>query len=160
MQNEATFITDMDTGNSVFLLTGAAKSLDFGPLPKIRASHVIPADPLLRVIFNFIRSHCTDTGPLAAFTRRWPCAWQIDTTPVGGPILPGVWYNRAEAIDAEVEFLNDWFVWGKDEKKKKVSTTVHAGGPAFAMTPPKHKKHVKAPDTRAFEKDFYEKVAT
>ena len=88
MQNEATFITDMDTGNSVFLLTGAAKSLDFGPLPKIRASHVIPADPLLRVIFNFIRSHCTATGPLAAFTRRWPCALSCATQascPVDAP---------------------------------------------------------------------------
>jgi hypothetical protein len=110
MQNEVTFITDLQTGNCVFLLTDAAKTLDFGPLPKIRASHVIPANRVLRAIFRFIRSHCTDTSLAADITRLWPCNWIVDTSPIGGGLLPGVWKNRAKAIDAEVEAINQIFI--------------------------------------------------
>jgi hypothetical protein len=112
MQNEVTFVIDQSTGTGVFLLTEAAKTLDFGPLPKIRASHVLPANVFLRAVFNLIRSCCTDTSRVAAWTRRWACEWIVDTSPLGGGILEGRWRDRIKAIDAEVEAINQIFIEG------------------------------------------------
>jgi hypothetical protein len=46
-------------------------------------------------------------GKMAAFTRTWPCYWQVDLSPVGGPIVPVEWASRQSAIDFEVGWLND-----------------------------------------------------
>jgi hypothetical protein len=75
-----------------------------------RASHVIPANRVLRYLFNVIRTHWDDDSRLAAFTRRWPCLWLVDATPIGGDVLPGRWRDRQAAIDAEIEHVNDIFL--------------------------------------------------
>lgn len=100
--------------------------LELGNVVTKRASHVEPAGFWLRQAFKFIRLFGDDTR-FAAWTRRWGCGWRIDTRPVGGPILTwsdvapspcAPWmdtqtfttHNRQEAIDAEIKFLNSWFL--------------------------------------------------
>jgi hypothetical protein len=120
MQNEATLIIDLATGDCKMVLTKAAKTLHLTDSPSRRASHIIPRNFVLRLIFYITRFLVRDDSRLAQWTRTWGCAWLIDTRPVGGPILDGVWYNRLAAIDAEVEFLNRWFIW-RDYASNKIS---------------------------------------
>jgi hypothetical protein len=68
-----------------------------------RASHVEPVNPALRVAFRALRSHASDRGLLAAFTRAWPCRWRV--TIINGPTF-GPFAKRTDAIDAEVSWLN------------------------------------------------------
>lgn len=77
----------------------------FGPetLTRRRASHVEPAQRVLRALFRLLRAHCQDDGPVAAFTRRWPCQWQVSIC--DGPTF-GPFAQRTAAIDAEVDWLN------------------------------------------------------
>ena len=110
MQSEVTFIIDQSTGNGVFLLTKAAKTLYFGPLPRIRASHVYPDNWVLRLVFRVVRALVSDDSQTAQWTRNWNCLWLVDTSPLGGGILEGRWRNRNEAIDAEVEAINQIFI--------------------------------------------------
>jgi hypothetical protein len=63
-----------------------------------RASHVEPAAFWLRWAFHLARK-CG----LTAWTRLWACAWRIRV--IGGPTLPGVYQDRAEAIRAEIAWL-------------------------------------------------------
>jgi len=108
-QNEVTFIADLSTGDAVYLVTEAAATLDLGAQPK-RASHVIPRNFALRGLFFLLRYWLGDKGRMSDFTRSWKCAWIVDTRPVGGPILPTIYYDRKQAINAEVVFLNLWFI--------------------------------------------------
>ena len=108
-QNEVTFIADLSTGDAVYLVTEAAATLDLGAQPK-RASHVIPRNFALRGLFFLLRYWLGDKGRMSDFTRTWKCAWIVDTRPVGGPILPTIYYDRKQAINAEVVFLNLWFI--------------------------------------------------
>lgn len=75
-----------------------------GTASKRRASHVEPVNWLLRLAFRLLRAHTNDASRLAAFTRRWPCLWQADLAPSGGPILRS-FERRSDAIAAEVEWL-------------------------------------------------------
>jgi hypothetical protein len=89
-----------------------------------RASHVEPASFWLRIAFHVIRTLVRDDSSIAAWTRTWTCLWRVNTAPVGGPILtvwdvtdgrtPSsqimTWSDRQNAIDAEITFLNDWFL--------------------------------------------------
>jgi hypothetical protein len=34
----------------------------------------------------------------------------VDTTPTAGVVLEGRWMLRQDAIDAEIKFLNSWFL--------------------------------------------------
>ena len=70
-----------------------------------RASHVEPANRVLRWLFHVLRRWFGENGAVAAFTRRWPCAWRVNLTPSGGGILDGVYRNRQDAIEAEVQWL-------------------------------------------------------
>ena len=90
-----------------------------------RASHVEPATFWSRAAFHILRRFVSDKSRIAAWTRRWGCAWRINTAPIGGPILKwkhtntwrarafpehtAKWMDRQEAIDAEIIFLNAWF---------------------------------------------------
>jgi hypothetical protein len=74
-----------------------------------RASHVEPDSFVFRVLFHALRFVFGDKGRMSDFTRHWPCLWRVNTGPVGGPIFLKRYTNRQEAIDAEVEFLIDWF---------------------------------------------------
>lgn len=74
-----------------------------------RASHVEPDSLVLRVLFHLLR-RLGDKNQIAEWTRHWPCLWRVNTKPVGGPILDKRWYHRQDAIDAEVVFLNNFFL--------------------------------------------------
>ena len=71
-----------------------------------RASHVQPVNQLLRRAFYALRTAYGEKGWVAQFTRLWPCLWQVDLSPVGGPVLSQVWRDRKAAIEAEVRWLN------------------------------------------------------
>ncbi|MHB0961106.1 MAG: hypothetical protein ACYC0X_21870 [Pirellulaceae bacterium] len=71
-----------------------------------RASHVVPVNRLLSWLFRTLRSFCTDDGPLARCTRRWPCRWQADMALSGGPVR-GPFSHRSEAITSEVAWIEN-----------------------------------------------------
>lgn len=75
-----------------------------------RASHVEPIQPTLRFVFHGLRKTFGEKGRMAAFTRLWPCLWRVNLAPISGPILPEMFYDRQEAIDREVEYLNENFI--------------------------------------------------
>lgn len=75
-----------------------------------RASHVEPVFRTLRVVFHALRHLFGEKGRMATFTRLWPCLWQINLSPIGGPILAGTYRNRQAAIDAEIVWLNTNFI--------------------------------------------------
>ena len=111
MKNEVTFI--ISEGRMTYLLTEAAPRLE-GAVVR-RASHVEPVNAYLRLVFRAIRKLVSDDSRIAAWTRLWPCLWRVDIIPVGGGILPVHYSNRLAAIDAEVEALNNHFIWRKYE---------------------------------------------
>ncbi len=105
-----TIIIEED-GTQTFLKTDSADIfLECGETLTRRASHVEPADWARRVAFTVLRFIFPDTGRVAAWTRTWRGPWLVDTTPTAGVLLDGSWMNRQDAIEAEVAFLNDWFV--------------------------------------------------
>ena len=71
-----------------------------------RASHVEPANRVLRVIFHALRL-TGDDSRIAQYTRIWPCAWRVNLSPVHGPILTTMYRNRQSAINAEIAWLTD-----------------------------------------------------
>ncbi len=95
-----------------------------------RASYVEPGGRYERWLFKIIRAVVPDDSRLAEWTRTWACLWRVNTKPVGGPILrvrdvcPHInfdvypeyggqiafWTDRQEAIDAEIKFLNTFFL--------------------------------------------------
>ena len=92
-----------------------------------RASHVEPAPYWDRVLFTFIRALVPDDSRLAEWTRNWNTLWRVNMRPVDGPILrfghmyPAIlltseqanrvycWGSRKAAIEAEIEFLNNFW---------------------------------------------------
>jgi hypothetical protein len=106
-------LTITEDGNQLFL-HGAEI---FGTSDDIvrRASHVYPECFWLRLAFRAIRFCVSDTSGPAKWTRIWRCLWRVDTSPVGGPVFETRFINRQAAIDAEVQFLNNHFLGGKNE---------------------------------------------
>lgn len=125
-------VTIEDDGALTFLATPEADIfLEQGKTITRRASHVEPVTLLPRLLFHFLRLF-GNKNKIAAWTRTWRCLWQVNTKPVGGPVLrmkhkfpemaqwyannypeygeqEATWGNRQEAIDAEIQFLNRWF---------------------------------------------------
>ena len=120
-----------ENGDVLFLASDANDVfLDLGNIVTRRASHVEPADFPTRVWFHILRRFVSDKSAIAAWTRNWRCLWRVNTQPVGGPILRvkhvypkytgaegrediAVWRNRQAAIDAEVIFLDKFFLEGR-----------------------------------------------
>lgn len=75
-----------------------------------RASNVQPVNRVLRRAFYALRTTYGEKGWVAQFTRLWPCLWQVDLSPAGGPVLPQTWRNRKSAIEAEIVWLNHNFI--------------------------------------------------
>ncbi len=75
-----------------------------------RASHVEPVNIVLRRVFHALRGMFGEKGWMADFTRKWPCLWQINLEPIGGPVLADTFYKRQNAIDCEVDYLNENFI--------------------------------------------------
>ena len=104
-------VTITEDGNQLFVAGhGNDVFCDAGTSTVQRASHVEPDNAVLRWLFHYIRQRCADTSALAGFTRLWPCLWRINTAPVGGPILEAKYRDRKQAIEAEVRFLNQFFL--------------------------------------------------
>lgn len=51
-----------------------------------RLSHIEPACWPLRMAFRLLRRLFGDRGRVADWTRRWPCRWRVDFSPIGGPV--------------------------------------------------------------------------
>ena len=71
-----------------------------------RVSHVLPVNPILRVVFRWLRDRFGEKGRIAGFTRRWPCLWQADMSPTGANDILGPYRNRQDAINAEIAWLD------------------------------------------------------
>ena len=74
-----------------------------------RASHVEPWSLSLKFLFRALRGAFGDDSWAADWTRRWPCRWTVDLSPVGGPSY-GLFYSRDAAIEFEIEWLNEKFL--------------------------------------------------
>ena len=129
---EITITIDQSTGDMLFLETSGAQAFKaLGRLRTRRASHVEPYEFWPRVAFTAIRMLVSDSSRVAEWTRRWRCNWRVNTKPVGGHILRwndlhgeyltkmwavrcevALFENRQNAIDAEIEFLNEFFLKG------------------------------------------------
>jgi hypothetical protein len=80
-----------------------------------RASHIEPCHWLLRIVFHAIRAwerfmrlveaDGAEHQPFTAWTRTWKCNWRVRV--VGGPVLPGCYLDRSEAIRAEIRWLEE-----------------------------------------------------
>ena len=81
----------------------AAKLLPSAARRTVRASNIEPCNWALRAAFHAVRAAVGDKGTLAAWTRSWACLWRVRV--VGGPVLPGCYRDRGEAIAAEVKWL-------------------------------------------------------
>ena len=75
-----------------------------------RARHVEPVSIPLRILFHGLRKGFGEYGWVATFTRRWRCLWRINMTPVGHGIMTTLYRDRAAAIAAEIEYLNEHFI--------------------------------------------------
>lgn len=70
----------------------------------LRASHVEPVNPVLRLLFHCIRQRCEEDSTWAARTRRWRCRWRVNV--IDGPTF-GNFRDRDAAIAAEVQWLRE-----------------------------------------------------
>lgn len=119
-------VTIDENGDLVYLKTDSCDVLlELGETVTKRASHVEPNNFWLRRLFHALRL-AGDKNRIADWTRNWNCLWRVNTAPVGGPILRwkdtqnwrnvvfpnnvALWHNRQEAIDAEILFLNNFFL--------------------------------------------------
>lgn len=103
-------LTISDEGTIRFLVSEDTRPFIDDSAMVRRASHVQPDNLALRWVFHTLRAMFGEYGWMAAFTRRWPCLWMVDTSPVGGPILPGRYRARSAAISAEIEYLQNNFL--------------------------------------------------
>ncbi len=95
----------IDDEGMTFLVNEKIKLFDGEGITQ-RASHVEPNNLVFRLLFHTLRTLFGDKGRMSDLTRKWPCLWRVNTSPVGGPILLERYRNRQEAIEAEIEFLN------------------------------------------------------
>jgi len=111
-------VTIEDNGDLTFLATDSADVfLEQGKTVTRRASHVEPDILLLRILFHVLRLF-GNKNKIAAWTRTWNCRWRVNTKPTADYILPETYKVRQDAIDAEVCFLNRWFLEGDDAIRK------------------------------------------
>ena len=106
-------VTIDESGDLVFLRTPESDIfLELGETITRGASHVVPAAFWSRIAFNAIRYFVHDDSASAEWCRSWRGPWMVDTTPAVGVVLEGRWMLRQDAIDAEIAFLNRWFLEG------------------------------------------------
>lgn len=123
-------VTIDEDGDLLYLKTSEHDIFaEMGEVVTRRASHVEPDTFWLRVAFHILRTVVNDKSRIAEWTRGWACLWRVNTAPVGGPVLTwkdcpltgrneesgnendiAVWMNRQDAIDAEIIFLNQFFL--------------------------------------------------
>ena len=116
-------VTITEDGDLLYLKTSEHDIFaEMGEVVTKRASHVEPSEFWLRVAFRLLRIVFGERGRVAEWTRGWRTIWRIDTHPVGGPLLRwkhllpegsesiATFSNRQAAINAEIDFLNRWFL--------------------------------------------------
>lgn len=105
-----TISIDDNTGNITFLVSELSRVFLDDTSTVKRASNVEPVNVLLRGAFYMLRFAFGEYGTVGEFTRVWPCAWRVNLSPVDGPILPELYSNRGEAIEAEIVWLEKNFL--------------------------------------------------
>jgi hypothetical protein len=106
-------VTIDEEGNLVYLKTSEHDIFaELGEVVTARASHVLPTNWGYRQVFRLLRTFFGERGRVADWTRQWQTEWLVDTRPTAGVILLQRFKNRQEAIEAEVAFLNEWFLKG------------------------------------------------
>ena len=98
-----------DTAEIRFLVSHDAQGFILANATVKRASHVEPCDTLIRLWFHLIRAVFGEVGPIADWTRHWDCNWQVNLTPVNGPIV-SYFLSRKNAIAYEVQWLEANFL--------------------------------------------------
>lgn len=102
---------DCETGEVAYLdnpQTAAELADVCGEGSKSRASHVEPTRFFRRLFFHLLRRVCGETGRVSTLTRsRLFGPWRVNLSPVNGPILPTNYNDREQAINAEIEWLNE-----------------------------------------------------
>ena len=116
-------ITIDESGDMKFLETAMAEPFKIlGTTETKRASHVFPANFWARQAFKLIRLFVKDDSANAAWCRTWRGPWMVDLSPIGGSVLRGYdyagdwilsWDNRQDAIRAEIEAANNFFLTGR-----------------------------------------------
>ena len=91
-----------------FLKSPLTAGFNLGPSVTRRYSSVEPDGAMRRLVFHTLRLVFGETGAVSDFTRGWTCLWRARIH--GGPTLTGRWYNRQEAIQAEVAYFNQYGV--------------------------------------------------
>ena len=99
----AMIMTIDQSGNIQFIGHDGHWLADLGEMRLRRASYIEPYSLPLRLLFHCIRACVRDDSRFAAWTRSWRCLWRVRI--IGGPVLAGEWRDRAEAIRAEVAWL-------------------------------------------------------
>ena len=102
-------VISIEDGVTKFLVNEETQSMVEDGVVR-RASHVEPVNKALRLLFHTLRGLFGEKGWMAAFTRKWPCYWQVNLKPIGGPVLDLNWKNRQAAIDFEIGWLNEHFI--------------------------------------------------
>ena len=104
-------VTIDESGDMVYLNTPENDIfMELGERITRRASHVVPSPFWSRLLFKVIRYFVHDDSAGAQWCRTWRGPWMVDTAPTAGVVLEGRWMNRQDAIDAEITFLNSWFL--------------------------------------------------
>lgn len=140
-EQKVTTATIDENGDVLFLASNENDIFcELGDVITKRASHVEPTTFWARRAFHFLRLF-GDKTRVAEWTRSWKVLWRVNTKPVGGPILTWrhVWFSetpdrraywervlaaeagtgiahwgkRQDAIDAEIKFLNRFFLEGR-----------------------------------------------
>ena len=106
-------VTIDENSDLIFLSTDKSDVfLEMGKTVKRRASHVEPEHLAKRIAFRALRGVFGDHGRVADWTRGWSGKWRVDTRPTAGVVLHQLFDSREEAITAEIEFLNKFFLEG------------------------------------------------
>jgi hypothetical protein len=102
---------DQATGTAFGVMTEGSEDLfrslvvDYKSIKQVRVSHVLPVNPVLRIIFRYLRDKFGEKGLIAKFTRIWPVSWNADMSPTGQAIVLGPFRRRRQAIEAEIAWL-------------------------------------------------------
>jgi hypothetical protein len=110
MMERFTVSVDDSNGEIKFLVSDLSKGLLDETSIINRASHVEPCFKPFRLAFYGLRAIFGEYGTVGQFTRLWPCLWRVNLSPINGPILPNIYRDRLQAIDAEIVYLENHFL--------------------------------------------------
>lgn len=71
--------------------------IEFTQISKTRVSRIVPAAPILKIAFIFLRALNSDRSAISQWTRKWHCNWVV----VIDGIEQACFWDRASAINFE-----------------------------------------------------------